>query len=141
MKKLLALISTTFLALLLPAVAFAAESGMDEEEFDPSHEWMTEELKSEISRIIASRPQEDGLFVKWRMIWMGIWRVSASCFRRSRTAHPSISGRPISSVIAVGWNLRASAGNALATSAPGGRNRTTSGRTHRAASGRSHRDC
>jgi len=42
-KKLLALISTTFLALLLPAVAFAAESGVDEEEFDPSHEWMTEE--------------------------------------------------------------------------------------------------
>ena len=43
MKKLLALISTTFLALLLPAVAFAAEAGTDEEEFDPSHEWMTHE--------------------------------------------------------------------------------------------------
>ena len=43
MKKLLALISTTFLALLLPAVAFAAEAGTEEEEFDPSHEWMTHE--------------------------------------------------------------------------------------------------
>ena len=44
MKKLLALISTTFLALLLPAVALASEvGGVEEEEFDPSHEWMTEE--------------------------------------------------------------------------------------------------
>ncbi len=44
MKKLLALISTTFLALLLPAVALASEvGGGEEEEFDPSHEWMTEE--------------------------------------------------------------------------------------------------
>jgi F-type H+-transporting ATPase subunit a len=43
-KKLLALISTTFLALLLPAVALASEvGGGEEEEFDPSHEWMTEE--------------------------------------------------------------------------------------------------
>jgi F-type H+-transporting ATPase subunit a len=43
-KKLLALISTTFLALLVPAVAFASESGTtEEEEFDPSHEWMTHE--------------------------------------------------------------------------------------------------
>jgi F-type H+-transporting ATPase subunit a len=43
-KKLLALISTTFLALLLPAVAFASEVGTtEEEEFDPSHEWMTHE--------------------------------------------------------------------------------------------------
>jgi F-type H+-transporting ATPase subunit a len=42
-KKLLALISTTFLALLLPAVALAAEAGTEEEEFDPSHEWMTHE--------------------------------------------------------------------------------------------------
>ncbi|MGE5690223.1 MAG: F0F1 ATP synthase subunit A [Pseudomonadota bacterium] len=43
MKKLLALVSTGFVALLLPAVALAAESGGDEEKFDPSHEWVTKE--------------------------------------------------------------------------------------------------
>jgi F-type H+-transporting ATPase subunit a len=42
-KKLLALVSTGFVALLLPAVALAAESGSDEEKFDPSHEWVTKE--------------------------------------------------------------------------------------------------
>jgi hypothetical protein len=43
-----------------------------------------------------------------------------------------------------GWSglyLRASTGKALATSAPGGRNRAASGRIQRSPSGRSHRDC
>jgi F-type H+-transporting ATPase subunit a len=41
-KKLTAFLSTGFLALLLPAVALAAEAGGgEEEEFDPSHEWVT----------------------------------------------------------------------------------------------------
>jgi F-type H+-transporting ATPase subunit a len=40
-KKLTAFLSTGFLALLLPAAALAAEAGGGEEEFDPSHEWVT----------------------------------------------------------------------------------------------------
>ena len=44
MKKLMATVSTGFLALLLPAVALAAEAGgTEEEKFDPSHEWVTKE--------------------------------------------------------------------------------------------------
>jgi F-type H+-transporting ATPase subunit a len=43
-KKLTATVSTGFLALLVPAVALAAEAGgTEEEKFDPSHEWVTKE--------------------------------------------------------------------------------------------------
>jgi hypothetical protein len=41
--------------------------------FLDADEWMTDELKAEISRIVSSRPEEDGFFVKRRMIWMGKW--------------------------------------------------------------------
>jgi len=43
-KKLMAIVSTGFVALLLPAVALAAEAGgTEEEKFDPSAEWVTKE--------------------------------------------------------------------------------------------------
>ena len=30
-------------------------------------------LKQEISALIASRPPENGFYIKWRLIWMGRW--------------------------------------------------------------------
>jgi len=41
--------------------------------FMDADEWLTEELKSEISGIVASQRSENGFFVKWRMMWMGTW--------------------------------------------------------------------
>lgn len=41
--------------------------------FLDADEWLTEELKSEISQLIESHPEENGFYVKWRLIWMGKW--------------------------------------------------------------------
>lgn len=41
--------------------------------FLDADEWLTEELKAEISRRIETNPEENGFYVKWRMIWMGKW--------------------------------------------------------------------
>jgi glycosyltransferase involved in cell wall biosynthesis len=41
--------------------------------FLDADEWMTPELKDEISRQIASVPRENGFLVKRRLIWMGRW--------------------------------------------------------------------
>ncbi|MDD5034080.1 MAG: glycosyltransferase family 2 protein [Methylococcaceae bacterium] len=41
--------------------------------FLDADEWLTEELKAEISQIIASKPEENGYYIKRRMIWMGQW--------------------------------------------------------------------
>src|SRR3954465_3136806 len=43
------------------------------------------------------------------MTWIGIWPVSASCFRRSSSTKPLMSSRPRSSVIASGLSFRARA--------------------------------
>jgi glycosyltransferase involved in cell wall biosynthesis len=41
--------------------------------FLDADEWVTQELKNEIARVIASNPLENGFFLKYRMIWMGTW--------------------------------------------------------------------
>jgi len=41
--------------------------------FLDADEWLTEELKLEISQIVSRRPVENGFYVKRRMIWMGSW--------------------------------------------------------------------
>jgi len=41
--------------------------------FLDADEWLTEELKTEITQLIASQPEENGYYIKRRMIWMGRW--------------------------------------------------------------------
>ena len=41
--------------------------------FLDADEWLPEALKQEISALIASDPQENGFYIKWRLIWMGRW--------------------------------------------------------------------
>jgi glycosyltransferase involved in cell wall biosynthesis len=36
-------------------------------------EWLPDELKQEISSLIADSPEENGFFLKFRLIWMGRW--------------------------------------------------------------------
>ncbi len=41
--------------------------------FLDADEWLPDALKQEISRLIASSPEENGFYIKWRLIWMGRW--------------------------------------------------------------------
>jgi len=41
--------------------------------FLDADEWLSEELKKEISALIASSPEENGFYIKRRLIWMGRW--------------------------------------------------------------------
>jgi glycosyltransferase involved in cell wall biosynthesis len=41
--------------------------------FLDADEWLTDELKLEISRVVSRRPAENGFYIKRRMIWMGRW--------------------------------------------------------------------
>lgn len=41
--------------------------------FLDADEWLTEDLKSEIARLIESSPEENGFYIKWRLIWMERW--------------------------------------------------------------------
>ena len=41
--------------------------------FLDADEWVPDELKLEISELIAHNPAENGFFIKWRFIWMGKW--------------------------------------------------------------------
>jgi glycosyltransferase involved in cell wall biosynthesis len=41
--------------------------------FLDADEWVTEELKEEIKKVIASKPLENGFYIKRRLIWMGQW--------------------------------------------------------------------
>ncbi len=41
--------------------------------FLDADEWVTDELKREISEVIKSDPQENGFYIKRRLIWMGRW--------------------------------------------------------------------
>ena len=41
--------------------------------FIDADEWVTEELKEEIKKVIASKPLENGFYIKRRLIWMGQW--------------------------------------------------------------------
>lgn len=41
--------------------------------FLDADEWLPNDLKQEITELIASRPQENGFFIKYRLIWLGKW--------------------------------------------------------------------
>ncbi len=41
--------------------------------FLDADEWLPDALKSEISAVIASRPENNGYYIKRRLIWMGRW--------------------------------------------------------------------
>ena len=41
--------------------------------FLDADEWVTQELKEEIEKVIASKPIENGFYIKRRLIWMGKW--------------------------------------------------------------------
>ncbi len=41
--------------------------------FLDADEWLSIELKSEISSLIASSPIENGFYIKRRLVWMGCW--------------------------------------------------------------------
>jgi glycosyltransferase involved in cell wall biosynthesis len=41
--------------------------------FLDADEWLTDDLKLEISDVLSLRPVEDGFYAKRRMIWMGRW--------------------------------------------------------------------
>lgn len=75
--------------------------------FLDADEWLTQELKDEITRVIASNPPENGFFGKFRFMWMGAWvrrgyyrtwilrlfrRSKARCEHRSCNEHLVIEG-------------------------------------------------
>lgn len=41
--------------------------------FLDADEWVPDELKQEISGLVASSPEENGFYLSWRLIWMGRW--------------------------------------------------------------------
>lgn len=41
--------------------------------FLDADEWVPDSLKQEISALVAGSPEENGFFIKWRLIWMGRW--------------------------------------------------------------------
>lgn len=41
--------------------------------FLDADEWLSEELKKEITALIAGSPEENGFYIKRRLIWMGRW--------------------------------------------------------------------
>jgi glycosyltransferase involved in cell wall biosynthesis len=76
--------------------------------FLDADEWLTNDLKDEVKRVIASDPVEAGFFLKRRLIWMGTWirrgyyptwivrlfrRDKGRCERRSCNEHLMIEGK------------------------------------------------
>jgi len=41
--------------------------------FLDADEWIPDDLKEEISQLINSDPEENGFYIKWRLLWMGQW--------------------------------------------------------------------
>ena len=77
--------------------------------FLDADEWLTDELKSEISRLIETGPEENGFYIKRRMIWMGKWirrgyypswilrlfrRGKGRCEDRAMNEHLIVEGKP-----------------------------------------------
>jgi glycosyltransferase involved in cell wall biosynthesis len=75
--------------------------------FLDADEWITKELKDEITRVIASNPSQNGFFMRRRLMWMGVWvrrayyqtwilrlfrRGQARCEHRSCNEHLVIEG-------------------------------------------------
>ena len=77
-----------------------------------------------VDRLAAGRPMAPSCERRARgsssveMTCTGMWRVAGSCFRRSSTRQPSMSGRRMSSVMASGLNSRARASAAGAARRP-----------------------
>jgi glycosyltransferase involved in cell wall biosynthesis len=76
--------------------------------FLDADEWLTDELKDEIGRVIASNSIENGFFLKRRLMWMGTWvrrgyyptwilrlfrRGRARCESRSCNEHLVVDGK------------------------------------------------
>ncbi len=76
--------------------------------FLDADEWMTSELKEEISERIAGNPVENGFFMRWRLMWMGKWirrgyyptwilrlfrKEFAHCEARSVNEHLIVAGK------------------------------------------------
>ena len=77
--------------------------------FLDADEWLTDELKAEISRLIETGPEENGFYIKRRMIWMGKWirrgyypswilrlfrRGKGRCEDRAMNEHLIVEGKP-----------------------------------------------
>ena len=77
--------------------------------FLDADEWLTDELKAEISRLIEMDPEENGFYIKRRMIWMGKWirrgyypswilrlfrRGKGRCEDRAMNEHLIVEGEP-----------------------------------------------
>ena len=77
--------------------------------FLDADEWLTDELKAEISRLIETGPEENGFYIKRRMIWMGQWirrgyypswilrlfrRGKGRCEDRAMNEHLIVEGKP-----------------------------------------------
>ena len=41
--------------------------------FLDADEWLPDDLKREIAEVVARNPEENGFYIKWRLIWMGKW--------------------------------------------------------------------
>lgn len=41
--------------------------------FLDADEWLTDELKAEITEVLSGNPAENGFYIKRRMVWMGCW--------------------------------------------------------------------
>lgn len=76
--------------------------------FLDADEWLTAELKDEIACVVASRPEQNGFYIKWRLIWMGKWirreyyptwivrlvrHGKARCDQRSCNEHLVVDGK------------------------------------------------
>jgi glycosyltransferase involved in cell wall biosynthesis len=76
--------------------------------FLDADEWLTDDLKEEISKIIKTVPEENGFYIKRRMIWMGKWlrrgyypswilrlfrRGKGSCENRAMNEHLIVEGK------------------------------------------------
>jgi glycosyltransferase involved in cell wall biosynthesis len=76
--------------------------------FLDADEWLPDELKKEISAVIASNPVEDGFYIKRKLIWMGRWirrgyyptwilrlfrKGKARCEERSVNEHLLVDGK------------------------------------------------
>ena len=76
--------------------------------FLDADEWVTDELKQEITERVATAPEENGFFLKRRLIWMGKWirrgyyptwilrlfrRTKGRCEERAVNEHLIVDGK------------------------------------------------
>lgn len=76
--------------------------------FLDADEWLPDDLKREICEVVARNPEENGFYIKWRLIWMGKWirrgyyptwilrlfrHGKASCEDRAVNEHMIVDGK------------------------------------------------